>query len=391
MKWLAILLLSASSLAAQTVNPNQIRPGSTNHQMLVTQSGVTQWSPLAGTYVGSVFNSNFGAIMDGCDPSTEFTFTNGRPDGYSAILGCINVPNSSTVLQGSGVAGMAIGDPGGSSTNVVGVYGSGAVKSGSGWGGNFLASSVNTSGSGVFLWGIEDDVNVNNTADEVRGLALIGAWNAQPSALGYAIDIQEPLATTGGPYAWNIGLQFETQSVGTAINFSPQNQASSQPSQKTVYGSFNSSAALLQGTTLMDSNGAWNWLPSVGSSVKLQQNAAILSTFNGGTSSFPFTGFEPALVTGNTISFQVGISSAQYSSANFNFGDIAGAGSVSNLATVGLQGGVSTNVDGAGNTYVASGNNVVFRCTTAGSLPVGAMTIVAADCTASTDTGLRVK
>lgn len=43
-----------------------------------------------------------------------------------------------------------------------------------------------------------------------------------------------------------------------------------------------------------------------------------------------------------------------------------------------------------GNLTVKSGTNTVVRCTTAGTLPIGALTINAASCGASSDTGLRV-
>jgi len=43
-----------------------------------------------------------------------------------------------------------------------------------------------------------------------------------------------------------------------------------------------------------------------------------------------------------------------------------------------------------GNVTVKSGANTVVRCTTAGTLPIGALTINAASCGASSDTGLRV-
>jgi hypothetical protein len=43
------------------------------------------------------------------------------------------------------------------------------------------------------------------------------------------------------------------------------------------------------------------------------------------------------------------------------------------------------------NVSFIGGTNAVYRCTTAGTLPVGALTINAASCNASADTGLRVK
>ena len=53
---------------------------------------------------------------------------------------------------------------------------------------------------------------------------------------------------------------------------------------------------------------------------------------------------------------------------------------------VGAPGGTTT----TGNTFINAGTNVLYRCTTAGTLPVGALTTVSGNCGASADTGLRV-
>jgi hypothetical protein len=45
----------------------------------------------------------------------------------------------------------------------------------------------------------------------------------------------------------------------------------------------------------------------------------------------------------------------------------------------------------AGLLFLGDGTNIVYRCTTAGSLPSGALTVTSGDCGASTDTGLRVR
>ena len=49
------------------------------------------------------------------------------------------------------------------------------------------------------------------------------------------------------------------------------------------------------------------------------------------------------------------------------------------------------NIAAVGNVTAASGSNVVYRCTTAGTLPVGALTTTQSECGASSDTGLRVR
>jgi hypothetical protein len=345
----------------------------------------------SGVYTGSAYNSAIQANEDGCDPGGQFSSAQGTAAAYSAITGCAIIPSTSTLLQTNGVTGLVSGVPGGSATNIVGVYGQAIVQSGSAWGGNFAV--VSQPSSGTFMWGIEDDVNINNSADEARGLALIGRWNAQPSALGYAVDVQEPLAGTGGggPYKWNAGIQFETRATNTAIVFGPQDQGPNFPSQKMLFESFGPSTNLLTANLLMDDNGGLNWIPAAGSTVTFGADASVISTFNGGTSSQIFAGYEPQLSSANTIATQVGISDTTNNAANFGYNFASSMGSASNFAFIGLQGGVNTTVDGSGNTSIASGTNVVFRCLTAGTLPIGAMTIVAGDCGTSTDTGLRVK
>jgi hypothetical protein len=44
-----------------------------------------------------------------------------------------------------------------------------------------------------------------------------------------------------------------------------------------------------------------------------------------------------------------------------------------------------------GNASVGNGSKIVYRCTIAGNLPVGALTITSSNCGASTDSGLRIK
>jgi hypothetical protein len=44
-----------------------------------------------------------------------------------------------------------------------------------------------------------------------------------------------------------------------------------------------------------------------------------------------------------------------------------------------------------GNVTIGGGAQTLYRCTTAGALPVGALTTATGNCGASTDTGLRLK
>jgi hypothetical protein len=68
----------------------------------------------------------------------------------------------------------------------------------------------------------------------------------------------------------------------------------------------------------------------------------------------------------------------------------AGGGHVTIPALTGTAAVTGANQDVTFNT-VGTGSHTVYRCTMTGTLPVGALTIAAGNCGASTDTGLRVK
>lgn len=107
---------------------------------------------------------------------------------------------------------------------------------------------------------------------------------------------------------------------------------------------------------------------------------------------------EPTMNSGGyQLGMQIGsASNSSYNSTEIGFTDQGGAGATSNSAFIGIYGGHPMTIDGNGNTVmpgntsVKSGTNVVYRCTTAGTLPVGALTVSAGNCGASSDTGLRV-
>ena len=88
-----------------------------------------------------------------------------------------------------------------------------------------------------------------------------------------------------------------------------------------------------------------------------------------------------------------------YNSCSYGF-KFTSLGSTSNggtLSCYGINDIVTWNAAGnvtlapTGTVTVAGGGNTLYRCTTAGTLPVGALTTVTANCGASTDTGLRTK
>lgn len=71
-----------------------------------------------------------------------------------------------------------------------------------------------------------------------------------------------------------------------------------------------------------------------------------------------------------------------------NFGETANGNS---LNTINFQfNGVTKHTFTPTTLSVATGTNVLYRCATAGALPVGALTINAASCGSTADTGLRV-
>jgi hypothetical protein len=85
---------------------------------------------------------------------------------------------------------------------------------------------------------------------------------------------------------------------------------------------------------------------------------------------------------------------ASAGSDSWNFTDVLGAGanptSTLTLTHSGSSGAAKLSVPSVTATTVATGTNTVYRCTTAGTLPVGALTIDTGSCTASADTGLKV-
>lgn len=56
-----------------------------------------------------------------------------------------------------------------------------------------------------------------------------------------------------------------------------------------------------------------------------------------------------------------------------------------------LGSGATTTVDADGTLVVAGGAGIVYRCVTDGALPTGALTITAANCGSTADSGLRIK
>lgn len=75
---------------------------------------------------------------------------------------------------------------------------------------------------------------------------------------------------------------------------------------------------------------------------------------------------------------------------------ISNGGNIQSFPYTGTTSGIvdisySGNITTSGNIASGLGSNVVYRCATAGTLPIGALTITAANCGSTADTGIRVK
>lgn len=107
MKKLLLLLLSVSA-AAQTINPNQIRPSATNGQVVTTVGGVSIWSdpPGVAPYV-TVTGAPSGTI-----PAAGILAYNDNPSGGIANgTDLINQPNGTTPTPSNGGFNFIYVDP----------------------------------------------------------------------------------------------------------------------------------------------------------------------------------------------------------------------------------------------------------------------------------------
>ncbi|CAK9249593.1 unnamed protein product [Sphagnum jensenii] len=117
-----------------------------------------------------------------------------------------------------------------------------------------------------------------------------------------------------------------------------------------------------------------------------------------------YGGYPVAALGAFYAGLNIGATTPYNSSSNPGFGvnasNQSGYGVGNNLFNVQINGVATTynctlddgsgNSSCPGNVTVHGGTNVLYRCTTAGLLPVGALTTVTSNCTASADTGLRV-
>ena len=116
-------------------------------------------------------------------------------------------------------------------------------------------------------------------------------------------------------------------------------------------------------------------------------NPVCFSAFGAAIVFYANTGVTP----GNTFT-PAEVFRLQYSAGNYGAalgGQTIVGGQMSTLFGYAVNG--ASVVDGSRNIIAGNGANIVLRCTTAGTLPIGALTITAGNCGASVDSGLRLK
>lgn len=145
----------------------------------------------------------------------------------------------------------------------------------------------------------------------------------------------------------------------------------------------------------------------IGSSAANNTNQITTELINGGAvSPWAFTHFSNGFLffnNGSTDSPLIAGYTAANTNVGFNFStaySLNGCSGAairygSNLGEVGgaVTGAMDSSGDfcSIGNITAGNGTNTLYRCTTAGTLPVGALTTVTGNCGAFTDTGIRVK
>ena len=136
----------------------------------------------------------------------------------------------------------------------------------------------------------------------------------------------------------------------------------------------------VNGTSSIDSanNGVFNSVKGVGAGgvgyVMLTPGSATQTGYVGWFNATPTRTWYAGFDTNNDLTFQ-GIG------GNFKVSSSGGNMQLNGFAFV----------DASGNVTSGNGANIVYRCATAGTLPIGALTITTGNCGTTADTGLRVK
>jgi len=349
-------------LAAQTINPNQIRPSGTSGQVLttVTANQPPQWAAGAGVTPGAQYlfpyysGSGTGTALG---PSNIFTDATGN---NLTIPGQLNWYSSGSPAWNGSVSG--------------GILNFSYVGSALPEYANFLSAIQATyiqgpSGSIRFRPSAGNVDDVLMALDSPAGTLGTG-WLQNVDVNGFANMDFNPESSSSYAVPTASGLVWWlTNSSGLSVTVTRPGTGYSGTGTCTLSGGAGSGDTC---TATVVSGGIS--VAIVGSGTYTVPPTLSISGFTGGT------GFsaQPYLANPNSVS------------GSFFYDPVAlkfrlNTGSPRSPSTDLLT------VDTSGNTSVAAGSNIVYRCTTAGTLPTGALTITTADCTASTDTGLRVK
>ena len=323
-----------------------------------------------------------------------------------AVCGAIIVPSNSTSLQSNAVSGMvdsyapgAIwnGSTNSGGTNAVAGYFQSRLfaPSSLGWGIN-IGGLIEPGATNSVMQGIEMDLDVLETGAQVVGVSIPTIWNVAPaSATGFYIS--KPSGSSGAK--WNQSFWSDNGAATNAMLVGAMATTANQPSQYITFVEIDSGLTLHQGTIQLSSGGQFVLSPFAGGVVNLQGTSSPAFSLIGSLGTFgATTGLVLDNGSTNGISFYNGARSASFPQIMMNASNTleiragqSNAGYLEdnggNPVLVWSNGSVSTN---GVPLQAEGGTNILYRCTVAGTLRVGQLTSVAADCGTAVDTGLRV-
>jgi hypothetical protein len=336
----------------------------------------------AGIFTNLTMNTPFSALTNGLSPLTEFQSAQGSEYSTDGVTSGVSVPASSSVFQVNGLAAYVRNAS--ATTAGVGLYAQGRCNAATNgarcWGANLVATdhldNGDASSTSSTLYGIEVDWDPTNSGD--AGVGELSIANASTGMTGQTLGTAfEAQANSKANLIWHDG--FDTAD-GAALYFG------------------NSGASCTSGTCKSQSLRFFYY--NAGSESSAETFVDSNGRFNPGTIEL---GGDPIYNTSAShFSWKIGCQTDVTEACTFIPSTVSGGSTFTTPSlTIYYSGKVTTknntlddgsgNLSAAGNVTAAGGSNVVLRCTTAGTLPIGALTITSASCGASTDTGLRVK
>lgn len=177
------------------------------------------------------------------------------------ITGAVNGTSGTGVEEANGIDGIVVADFGfGSLGSGAGVGVRGQCRSTNNslcWGAVF--SSKGTSGLASQMQGVEIDLNVVNTGDQVIGESVQGGWGAIPTS-AFGIVVNQPLGSSS--YHWNTGFWADAGCCTTAIEIGPTaSSGSSLASMPLVFDDVDSGSTQRQSTIKTTSAGIFVLTP----------------------------------------------------------------------------------------------------------------------------------